>query len=753
VIRLGLRLTLNGGKEAIARLVITTLAAAIGVGMLLITLAGINAVNTQNGRYAWLETGAGSVSDRPSASATVPPDPLWWQLTADEYRGQLLGRIDVAATGPHSPIPPGMTQLPGPGQFYASPALSKLLHSTPPAELGDRFPGTEAGTIGAAALPSPNMLLIVVGHTPAELAHAPNAKRVLSISTTNPSSCNGDCYYIGIDASGIDLVLSVTAAALLFPVLIFIGTATRLSAARREQRFAAMRLVGATPQQVSIVSAVESTVAAVAGVVLGFGLFFLLRPALAPIPFTGTPFFASDLSLNLTDMLVVAVGVPVAAAVAARLALRRVTISPLGVTRRVTPRPPRAWRLIPLLAGIGELAYFVLAGRPATTPGQLQAFMTGILLTMAGLVIAGPWLTMVGARVMSGRTSRPAVLISGRRLADNPQAGFRAISGLVLALFVTSVAIGAITTIRSYDGGGPGGIENRDTLIVRFVDFNGTGRPARSIPSVPAALTARLRAIPGVHAVTVIYGDPAAGDGSLGPRPSLVSCSALAATPGLGRCPAGASVASVQLELGGSVTSMSSTVWPAASVSSDQLPSLPVRGLAIDAQGSRAAVEQARTVLEQAYPYKYFPLTIAEDQANSSGARLTRQYEQLADVVILASLPIAGCSLAVSVVAGLSDRKRPFSLLRLSGAPLGVLRRVVALESAVPLIGIAVLSIGIGFLTAGLFLEAQLDETLQAPGLGYYLIVATGIGVSLAIIASTMPLLERITGPQNARND
>ena len=43
----------------------------------------------------------------------------------------------------------------------------------------------------------------------------------------------------------VDLVLSVVAPALLMPVLIFIGTATRLSAARREQRFAAMRLVGA----------------------------------------------------------------------------------------------------------------------------------------------------------------------------------------------------------------------------------------------------------------------------------------------------------------------------------------------------------------------------------------------------------------------------------------------------------------------------------------------------------------------------
>jgi cell division protein FtsX len=45
----------------------------------------------------------------------------------------------------------------------------------------------------------------------------------------------------------MDLVLAVVAAALLFPVLMFIGTATRLAATRREQRFAAMRLVGTTP--------------------------------------------------------------------------------------------------------------------------------------------------------------------------------------------------------------------------------------------------------------------------------------------------------------------------------------------------------------------------------------------------------------------------------------------------------------------------------------------------------------------------
>jgi hypothetical protein len=44
---------------------------------------------------------------------------------------------------------------------------------------------------------------------------------------------------------------------------------------------------------------VESSVAAIIGVVAGFGLFFLLRTPLAAIPFTGAPFFPSDLSLSV----------------------------------------------------------------------------------------------------------------------------------------------------------------------------------------------------------------------------------------------------------------------------------------------------------------------------------------------------------------------------------------------------------------------------------------------------------------------
>ena len=68
-----------------------------------------------------------------------------------------------------------------PGQFYASPALTRLLRSTPAAQLGDRFAGRQIGTIGPSALPAPNSLIIIIGHTAGQLSRVPGASQVTSI--------------------------------------------------------------------------------------------------------------------------------------------------------------------------------------------------------------------------------------------------------------------------------------------------------------------------------------------------------------------------------------------------------------------------------------------------------------------------------------------------------------------------------------------------------------------------------------------
>jgi hypothetical protein len=433
----------------------------------------------------------------------------------------------------------------------------------------------------------------------------------------------------------------------------------------------------------------------------------------------------------------------------------------------VTPRPPRAYRLIPLLAGIAELAWFV-DHRPPSTNGQLTAYLSGVLLIMVGLVFAGSWLTMAGARLMLRRARRPATLIAARRLADNPKAAFRAVSGLVLALYVSSVAVGVMTTIVAERGGHTGDPLAGGTVWQGFGD---EGRPVA--PGTPdAAVPDRVRALPGVRDVTVVHVNPlrdphpapVVRSAGSGPPPSddvsvttaygLVACADLARTGSYGSCPAGADVAATDphlvpfRELAGRAQAR---VWPAAPVSLDRLHSLPVLAVNVATDGSPAAIDRVRTALELGYPSSDPPSTEHENETDLTTT--LAGWQQLASVVILTTLSIAGCSLAAGVAGGLSERKRPFSLLRLTGVPLRVLRRVVALESAVPLLVVSALAIGVGFLAAQLFLRSQMQYTLRAPGPGYWVAVVAGLVASLGIIASTLPLLRRITGPETARNE
>ena len=127
--------------------------------------------------------------------------------------------------------------------------------------------------------------------------------------------------------------------------------------------------------------------------------------------------------------------------------------------------------------------------------------------------------------------------------------------------------------------------------------------------------------------------------------------------------------------------------------------------------------------------------------------------QDMTDVIIVASLIIAACSLAVNIVAGLGDRKRPFSLLRLTGVPTALLHRVVALESALPLFLVAAVSIVVGLVSAGLYLHSQVGIAFRIPGVAYWATVLGGLAASLVIIALTFPLLNRMTGPEVARNE
>jgi hypothetical protein len=370
---------------------------------------------------------------------------------------------------------------------------------------------------------------------------------------------------------------------------------------------------------------------------------------------------------------------------------------------------------------------------------------------------------------MARRTSRPGTLIAARRLADDPKAAFRAVSGLVLALFITTVAVVGITTWNAQQHDVRVSAAEAKVLTDQLADQQpGSASQASAGPAAPAApLAARLRGIPGVQGVVVVRADPGLtipgafhSLSSAGPVPAgVVSCAQLATVPALGRCPAGATAAAFPADgFAGPLYGVDATgiTWPAANVEATRLDRLAVDAINVATNGAEPAVEQARTVLESAHAYAVYlgdgvPSTVGELIAQSNPTN--SGYQQLANTVILVSLPIAGCTLAAGIAAGLADRKRPFSLLRLTGARLATLRRVVALESAVPLLAVAAVAVGTGFAAAAMYTSLEMQHPMVAPGAAYYLLTGGGILAALGIIAAAFPLLARITGPEVARNE
>ena len=82
---------------------------------------------------------------------------------------------------------PGSRACPGPASTTPRPRCASCWPPTPADQLGDRYPGRPVGTIGDAALPSPDSLLVIVGRTPDERRQAA-APRRSRIATRSPAT-------------------------------------------------------------------------------------------------------------------------------------------------------------------------------------------------------------------------------------------------------------------------------------------------------------------------------------------------------------------------------------------------------------------------------------------------------------------------------------------------------------------------------------------------------------------------------------
>jgi hypothetical protein len=291
-----------------------------------------------------------------------------------------------------------------------------------------------------------------------------------------------------------------------------------------------------------------------------------------------------------------------------------------------------------------------------------------------------------------------------------------------------------------------------------------TTAPTAPVPSAPAPTTAD---------------QPISG-----PADSVVGCAAVRVLPALGSCAPG--VAAVQADFGDLIATDNpidvNKDLPAVTHSSpavaNSLSGLDMTALLVRTSNPDA-LERVRTYLTdfeatspETSPSHFkgggglseWQMGILEPQTFGEVAKIRnnddKNIERVALAIVALILIVAGCSLAVSVAGSLLDRKRPFIILRLSGTPLKTLTRVVLLESIVPLVVATVVAAGVAIAIAGPPLRAIFSAHLGThqhfasaahPDLGYYLTMLGGLALSALVVLAAMPLLNRITSPENAR--
>jgi ABC-type antimicrobial peptide transport system permease subunit len=236
----------------------------------------------------------------------------------------------------------------------------------------------------------------------------------------------------------------------------------------------------------------------------------------------------------------------------------------------------------------------------------------------------------------------------------------------------------------------------------------------------------------------------------------MISCAGLRELAVLGQCAPGRTEVSVPAGNLFDDNPQFST-QPIANASSPAV-SPNVSGLYLQAvlvkADSAATLEKVRTYLDTHSALSQSGTAARTfGEAVQSRAIIADTVERLIYTAVVLTLIVAGCSLAVSVGGSLVERKRPFTLLRVTGTQVATLYRVVLLEAMLPLIGATIIAAGVAYgiavLTVGAIAPA--GTPVPVPGHTYFLTMGAGLLAAVLVIISSLPLLRRITGAASVR--
>ena len=679
------------------------------------------------------------------------------------FQGESISVYYLHGTGSNSPVPPGVSSLPGPGEMVVSPALASLLNSDAGATLRPRFPEKIVGTIGEPGLRGPNDLTVFAGTGPLPTtgANASGAQNVYKFGTTPQNQ--------QIDPSLLVLAI-IGAVALLIPIFIFVTVSSRIAGAQRDRRLAALRLVGAGSWQVRRIAAAESLVSAGSGLVLGALLFLGVRQLAPQIEILGWSTFTDDVVPSLPLAILIILLVPVLSVGTVLFSMRRTIIEPLGVVRGGKAVRRRVWwRLALIVAGIALLV-LAKSGASAGSSVWIIPIAAGAAALLIGVPAILPWLLeRITGRVEGGV---PSWQLAIRRLQLDSGTPARVVGGVAVVLAgAIALQLVLFATADRYDVPSSATSNNDNGWVL-----------VRSTPAAAGQVSADLAKVPAAKQVDLLQTVSA-----LAPNQfyniTIASCQAVTGILQVPGCVDGDvyvpsySSGSTSVKPGDTwnlINSSDSSDHPKTvgtfTVPDKLIPVTPDKNneMALYLEGGVVLTPAAAAHLNLPADRNIItavrtdPAQIdAADQIATGVAGLTWQAnvfslsggdtlntDQKTFVTIrsallagsLFTLLLAGVSMLVLALEQVRERRRPLAMLAAAGVPRAVLARSLLWQTAIPVVLGVIVAIGTGIGLAALVLQTtSMSMRIDWATIGIF--SAATLALVLLVTGLTLPAL------------
>lgn len=291
-----------------------------------------------------------------------------------------------------------------------------------------------------------------------------------SVAVIGPN--DGPYPYEVLTQPGLRPGVVVVMLLLCVPILVFVGLCTRVGAPARDRRLAAIRMAGATPAEVRRVVWVETGLSAGLGSLVGGAAWLVGGAVVQPSPQVvrtdstdgGGVIFSElvtapayplpvDVAVPWWLLVLCLALVPAGATLSARVAMRRVGLSPFGVVRHERSRPPALAPAVLVLVGfVGLAAWEPIAASTGLSLEQGLGAYAGVsaalfVVTLVGLVFGAASIASLLGRLLAPRTGSPALLIASRRLMAAPFTASRAAAAVTFAVLLGAAVQGTRANI------------------------------------------------------------------------------------------------------------------------------------------------------------------------------------------------------------------------------------------------------------------------------------------------------------------